>query len=122
MNRTVFHSLTMLAATLALGLAGTAQAGDPTGANYGEDIVQALDTASHEVLFAAGETAAVYVSGDGDTDLDLYVYDANGNLVCSDEDETDEMLCVWTPRRTQAYRVEITNLGDVYNAYAIETN
>jgi len=36
----------------------------------------------------AGHPAEVAVIGDGDTDLDLYVYDPAGRLVAYDDDDT----------------------------------
>jgi hypothetical protein len=122
MNRSFLLSLKTLVATVAFGLASAVHAGDPTGANFIQDRVTAMDTDAYEILFAGREDAAIYVVGDGDTDLDLFVYDENDNLVCSDEDETDAMLCEWTPRRTGTFRVEIVNLGGVYNEYSLVTN
>ena len=34
----------------------------------------------YKIAFRGGEVARAAVSGDGDTRLDLYVYDENGNL------------------------------------------
>lgn len=61
------------------------------------------------------------VRGDGDTDLDVYVYDSNGNLILSDKDYTDDCLMQWTPKANEAYRVVIKNRGRVYNNYTITT-
>ncbi|WP_372015750.1 hypothetical protein [Pseudoxanthomonas sp. 10H] len=84
--------------------------------------VLAGDTDTYTIRFNGGEEAAVLVVGDGDTDLDLYVYDENGNLVCDDADSTDTMLCEWTPRWTGDFTVKVKNLGSVYNAYDMVTN
>lgn len=73
------------------------------------------------VRFRGGETARVAVAGDGDSDLDLFVYDANGNLVCSDEDDTDRMFCSWQPEASGYYTIEVTNLG-VENLYVMRHN
>ena len=84
--------------------------------------VKAHHTDVYEVVFRGGETARVLVRGDHDTDLDLYIYDENGNLVDSDTDMTDICLGEWTPRWTGKFRIEIENLGDVYNEYDLVTN
>lgn len=86
------------------------------------EIVRANATDKYAIQFRGGETAIVVVSGDGDTDLDLYVYDADGNLVTSDLDNTDDCVCVWTPRYTSTYTIKIKNYGDVYNRYRIAVN
>ena len=62
------------------------------------------------------------VVGDGDTDLDVRVYDRFGQFVASDLDGTDTCLVEWRPVRGGFYRIEVRNLSDVYNEYAIGTN
>ncbi len=42
------------------------------------------------IYFEGGDLGEVAVIGDGDTDLDLYIYDENGNLIDDDEDYTDD--------------------------------
>jgi hypothetical protein len=86
------------------------------------DAVLAGRTDVYRIVFEGDETAAVYVKGDYDTDLDLFVYDENHNYICSDEDYTDETLCVWEPDWTGPFRIEIKNLGRVRNRYVLRTN
>jgi hypothetical protein len=111
----------------ALLIACSALAGQEAGACCREGPVQAKDTVQRErsdlyqVWFNGHETAQVLVAGDGASDLDLYVYDENDNLICRDDDGTDRMLCTWTPRHTGMFTVEIRNLGDA-NAYDLITN
>lgn len=76
----------------------------------------------YDAKFWANEIAEVAVSGDGDTDLDLYVYDENGNLIASDTDYTDDCYVRFCPRWTGRFRIKIVNRGSVYNNYAIVTN
>lgn len=85
--------------------------------------VNAFSTDRFEpIWFRAGEFARVTVSGDGDTDLDLYVYDAAGNLVARDDDRTDQCIATWVPRRSGWFYIQVVNLGSVYNAYTLRTN
>ena len=56
---------------------------------------------------------------DGDTDLDLYVYDENGILIASDTDSTETCVVRFWPKWTGAFRIEVRNLGTVYNRYEI---
>lgn len=85
------------------------------------DVVSSNDTDSYRIRYEGGEPAAIFVSGDGDSDLDLYVYDENDNLICSDTDSTDDMICRWNPRWTGPFTIRIKNLG-VANRYRMWTN
>lgn len=84
--------------------------------------VDGYSTDSYQIRFVANEYAEIFVSGDGDTDLDLYVYDSNGNLIVSDDDYTDDCYVRWIPSWTGNFDVKIVNRGPVYNNYVIVTN
>jgi hypothetical protein len=86
------------------------------------DRVRAGYTDSYTVTFKGGEEAIVAVIGDGDCDLDLYVYDENGNLVGKDTDGTDRCLVRWTPRWTGKFHIKIENICIVYADYILATN
>ena len=86
------------------------------------DRILAKDVNSYVVKFWANELAEVCVSGDGDTDLDLYVYDANGNLIGSDTDYTDDCVVRWVPAWTGSFTIKVVNRGMVYNDFSIWTN
>lgn len=92
------------------------------GPAYHQDSVSARTNDWYTLNFRGGEPARIAVIGDGDTDLDLYVYDQNGNLICSDTDYTDRLICAWNPAWTGQFRVKISNLGRVYNRYTLATN
>jgi hypothetical protein len=72
--------------------------------------------------FVGGEYARVEVRGDGDTDLDCFVYDENGGLIDRDTDRTDYCILDWTPAWTGPFTLKIVNLGNVYNQYRLSTN
>jgi len=72
--------------------------------------------------FTAGVYADVYVEGSGAADLNLYVRDAQGRLVCSDTDISAIAYCGWQPDRAQAYSVEVLNKGGRPSAYKLMTN
>lgn len=93
--------------------------GGPRAATY---VVEARATDIFRVFFRGGEPAAVGISGDGDTDLDLLVYDENGNLICRADGPSDDEICRWTPLWTGVFRIEVRNLGRVWNRYRIMTN
>jgi hypothetical protein len=69
-----------------------------------------------------GEVTRVIVRGDGDTDLDLYVYDENGNLIASDTDLTDQCMVAFRPYWTGPFTVKIVNRGGLSNRYSISVN
>ena len=92
------------------------------GPKYGEGRVYGKDYVDYSLKFWANELAEVIVIGDGDNDLDLYVYDANGNLIASDTDYTDQCVCRWVPAWTGTFIIRIINRGAVYSNYAIATN
>ena len=97
-------------------------AGATGGLRYTVERVNAKDTNSHVVRFNAGELAKIRVLGDGDTDLDLYVYDENGNLIERDDDYTDNCYVSWKPKWTGSFTIRIVNRGIVYNRYMLITN
>ena len=99
-----------------------ALAGAEGGPKLSDTHVYAQDSDVYTVTFRAGEPAQVAVSGDGDTDLDVFVYDENGNLVASDLSTSDQAAVSWTPRWTGEFRIEIKNRGGVYNQYTLLTN
>lgn len=92
------------------------------GPKYGEGRVYGKDYVDYDLKFWANELAEVIVIGDGDNDLDLYVYDGSGNLIASDTDYTDQCVCRWVPAWTGVFRLRIVNRGIVYSNYAIATN
>lgn len=92
------------------------------GSSYDVDYVNANSSVTYNISFRAGQLAQVIVIGDGDTDLDVYVYDSNDNLITSDSDYTDDCICQWYPKWTGRFRIVIRNRGGVYNRYVLRTN
>ncbi|RTZ17281.1 hypothetical protein EJ063_00425 [Vibrio aquaticus] len=86
------------------------------------DRVEAGAVDTYVVPFYGREVAEVAVIGDGDTDIDLHIYDHNGNLICEDTDATDTTYCYWVPRFDGDFIITIKNYGSVYNAYDLLTN
>jgi hypothetical protein len=82
------------------------------------DRVLAFDTDTWRVWAAAGTTRVV-VNGDGDTDLDCWVYDRFGRLLGSDTDGTDLCIIRFNHPSAGDLRIRIRNLGNVYNEYEL---
>lgn len=102
--------------------AGLAYGGGVDGPMRGERVIPGNGTHEHQVRFQGGQQAIVIVSGDGDSDLDLRVYDGNNNVVCEDADDTDLALCGWRPTYSANYRLRIRNIGHTANRYWLRTN
>lgn len=99
-----------------------AQRGNINGPSRDYAAVNGNSYMNYTASFVANQLAEVLVSGDGDTDLDLYVYDSNGNLIASDTDYSDDCYVRWVPAWTGRYIVRIVNRGPVYNRFVILTN
>ncbi len=101
---------------------GVGTRGASGGAKYTVTKVNAGSTDIYNVEFRGGELAEVAISGDGDTDLDIYVYDEYGNSIATDTSYGDTGHVSWYPRWTGGFRVEVRNNGMVYNQYVLITN
>jgi hypothetical protein len=104
------------------GTIGRQTRGALGGPREGWYSVKARSTDTFQLAFTTNRLAEIVVSGDGDTDLDLYVYDANGNLIAYDEDYSDDCYVSWVPAWTGAFTIQIVNRGRVHNRYVIATN
>ena len=117
MSRTIFARLSRRAAVVfaAIALSATAATAAPTA------IYDPIACGSRNVhsLWLGTYDRYVIVQGDGDTDLDCWLYDANGRLISSDTDATD--TCVLPAPTFGTHRLVIRNLGRVTNYYAIWT-
>lgn len=98
------------------------QRGNINGPSRDYSSVNGKSYVNYTASFVANELAEVLVSGDGDTDLDLYVYDSNGNLIASDTDYSDDCYVRWVPAWTGRYTIRIVNRGPLYNRFVILTN
>lgn len=96
--------------------------GNVRGIVIGSGRALARSTNTYQETFRGNEDAVVTVIGDGDTDLDLYIYDMNGNLIVQDIDGTDQCVVVFYPSVTKTYRIVVRNYGNVYNDFSIGTN
>jgi len=72
---------------------------------------------SHTWVYSAGTTRIVRVAlkGDGDTDLDVYVYNSQGLLVARDTGLSDFCCVRFWALRGNTYRIVVVNHGSVYN-------
>jgi len=86
------------------------------------ELVPANNTLTYTMNFIEGELAEIGLRGDGDTDLDLFVFDSSDNKIATDTDYTDRCYVSWIPKWTGRYRVVVVNRGMVANQFTIRTN
>jgi len=112
----------VLFVALTLGAALPSYANTEGSQSFGIYRIAANSNRTFTATFAGGEIATVAVVGDGDTDLDLYVYNENGNLVGKDDGPKDDCIVTWTPRWTGRFTIKVVNRGNVYNDCLMLTN
>jgi hypothetical protein len=82
-------------------------------------VVNAFSAEAWNISVPAYQNSRVVVEGDGTSDLDCFVFDAvTGELLGSDTDGTDYCI-VHAISRSGRIRVEINNVGSVWNRYEI---
>ncbi len=64
----------------------------------------------------------VVVRGDGDTDLDLFIFDGVGRTVVSDTRLGDYCFVTFRVTRGGTFPVQVRNHGGVWNEYSISTS
>ena len=86
------------------------------------DVIYGNSTLTYQLGFVANQKAEVLVSGNGASDLDLYIYDSNGKLIVCDEGYSDDAFASWTPAWTGSFSIVVKNWGNVANRFEIYTN
>ena len=92
------------------------------GPYYVEDRVYSNSSERYSCKFWSNQLAEVAIVGDGDTDLDLYIYDSNGNLITKDDSTSGNAYCSWIPAWTDTFVIKVVNRGSVYNDFILVTN
>lgn len=117
-----FAALTFVA-LIALSLVVVdASAGRVNGPGRDSAICPAFSSVTYHETFYGNELAVVSIVGDGDTDLDIFVYDPAGRLVARGIGTTDRETVSFMPPVTGTYRIVVRNLGNVWNRFSLATN
>lgn len=78
---------------------------------------------ANNVIYEASKPAIALVVGDGDGDLDLWVYDDNSdNLIGRDTDSKSVCLVQWTPRYEGPFRIIVKNVGKQWEQFYVLAN
>lgn len=118
MSKTLFALATVFA--LVSSTNQTAQASPVGGTIKASYTAKPNTNEVYNPTFYGGESVRIRVSGDGDTPLELRIYDENGNLVASDTAGFgDDRGVVFTPKWTGKFTVKVRNTGTVGNKYVI---
>jgi len=102
---------------VACGVANAGAVGGPKGTN---ETVLANGTDFYDIRFTANEPAVVVARGDGD--IDLYVYDENGNEIVVNTKVDHTPMVRWVPTWTGFFRIKVRNCEAYDVHYAIATN
>lgn len=115
----------LMVATLVVSSVSWAFASPVGGTKTGFYRLPGLYKQTFTQKFYAGEYARVTIEGDGDTDLDLYVYDQYGRLVAcddtyADDDGSVEFYVPYNSRTAKpTYSIVVVNRGRIFNDYRI---
>lgn len=107
---------------LADEIAAGSSKGSKKGPMYGEYVLNGQEYVKLELKFKGGEIAIVGAAGDGNADIDLYIYDKDKNLVVADESEDYECAVMWLPEKTALYYIIVLNQGTNSTRCAVLTN
>jgi hypothetical protein len=91
------------------------------GPRSGTRVVCSNCNMNFTVSFEGNAPAYVAISGDGDSRLDMFVYDENGNNICRQVGPGDDAACRWHPRWTGPFTIRVVNYG-IANRFRIWTN
>jgi hypothetical protein len=106
---TLFAKLATAAALL-VAASGSALAASPAPGSL-FDYVAADDSYVYTEVFYGGERAHICIEGDGRSDIDLWVYDENANLIAKSTSYGAYECVSFVPAWTGPFDIEVENHG-----------
>ncbi|MGF1625561.1 MAG: hypothetical protein ACFCVH_11810 [Alphaproteobacteria bacterium] len=104
-----------------LGLIEDAEAESARGSIYGsgyyEGYISGGDNLYYDEAFFGGEQAVITLQGHNPSDIDLWIYDEFGNLICSSTGYSSYETCSFTPRWTGNFTIRVENEGHPQGTY-----
>ncbi len=115
MRKTTKILSSMIVAAVLITSIGTVEAsvrgGDRLRGNHYQD---------NDVTLYAGTTYRIELDGDGSTDLDIFIFDDNGNCVARDVSSSDDAVVFVRPLWDATFKIRVKNLGRRSNLYRIK--
>jgi hypothetical protein len=110
--------LAAVACVLAVALlcADPGRSNSKDGPRRWKRVVKGNSEVVYKIVFKAEDSPArkhaeFTIIGDGSTDVDIFVEDASGKRITSDEGYSDLGMVRWVPAKTQEYTIRVKNLG-----------
>jgi GYF domain 2 len=98
------------------------KSGAPSGPRVFTDTV-APGKQTYDITFKGGQLATLSIIGQGNTDVEIYVFDRQGRLLASSIiGFTDRRNVAWMPVQTETFRIELKNNGAFPNRVTITHN
>lgn len=87
------------------------------GSGYYDGYISGGDNLYFDEAFYGGEQAIITLQGHNPSDIDLWVYDEYGNLICSSTGYSSNESCSFVPRWTGDFTVRVENEGHPQGTY-----
>lgn len=81
--------------------------------------VPAYQTRWHRVYLSEGSLVDIEITGNGETDLDLYVYDGSDRYITGSENASDDELAELEILRGGYFYIAVVNKGNAANEYEL---
>jgi hypothetical protein len=91
--------------------------GSVYGSGYYDGYINGGNNLYYDEAFYGGEQAVVTLEGHNPSDIDLWIYDEYGNLICSSTGYSSYESCTWTPSWTGDFTIRVENEGHPQGTY-----
>lgn len=96
--------------------------GSVGGRTYDTDRVPGLGAIIYTVKFMENTYCEASCIGDGDTNLEIEVYNDKNELVTSGTSNDDRCYVSWRPTSTRKFKIKVVNKGRVFNEITFTHN
>ena len=84
--------------------------------------IKIADEGNHNIntKLEKGKWAAVWVNSEAATDVDVHIFDPDGNEIAKDEHVSKDAFVSFQPKENGVYRIEVRNLGQGDNTCVVK--